>query len=466
MLSNTCFQPRAPSPLHTALRVAAALTIAPGGLAAQADTGRSVVPHHADHPGAWLVGAQINVIGQSLGRFTSPYTGSNSLTPVGDTQASEAYGVYLGARLFRGLEAYIDVEMIRGSGISHVTGLGGITNGDVVRQGSVDLGQNPYLARGFVRYVRGLAGAGYDTVARAQDQVPGVVARHRLEVTIGRLAVSDVMDLNRYAGSTRTQFQNWGLFQNTAWDYAANTRGYSNGVVLAWIEPTWALRVAAFQMPTRANGNVLDPSIGMARGDQAELTLTPRNSGGTVVRLLGYVNHAQMGSYPAALDRARALGTRPDIVADDQPRRTKSGFGINIEQPLADAGETGIFARLGWNDGKTESFAFTEVDRHASLGFQASGIRWGRNDDRLGVGFVAHGLSDDHRAYLEAGGSGFLLGDGRLNYGCECIVEAYYRVQLGPWMQLTPDVQHVWNPGYNRDRGPATVLAIRVNARY
>jgi carbohydrate-selective porin OprB len=144
----------------------------------------------------------------------------------------------------------------------------------------------------------------------------------------------------------------------------------------------------------------------------------------------------------------------------------KYGFGLNIEQPLADSGATGVFARLGWSDGANESFVFTEVDRHLSLGTQVAGARWRRHDDRLGLGFFAHGLSDLHRAYLASGGLGFLLGDGRLNYGCECGMETYYRVQFGRWVQFSPDVQYIWNPGYNRDRGPATIVGFRLNARY
>lgn len=412
----------------------------------------------------YLLGTQANVIGQDLRPFRSPYAGPNSLRARGDSKVSDAYGVYAGARIGGRLEAYLDVEMVRGKGISHVTGLAGPTNGDVLRQGTTDLGSGPYVARAFVRYTAPLAGSGTDTLPRGIDQIPTVVRRDRLELTAGKLAVSDLFDVNRYANSTRQQFMNWGLFQNTAWDFAADTRGYSNGVAAALIHPGWALRVGSFQMPRMANGNVFDSDLRRARGDQAELTMVVARSA-TTVRVLAYQNHARMGRYADALAIARATGRAPDIAADDRPGRRKYGWGINLEQPIADGGETGAFARIGWDDGATESFAFTEVDRHVSAGVQVSGARWGRGADRVGIAGVQHGIVPIHRAYLARGGLGFLLGDGRLTYGPEQIGEAYYRAQFGAYTQVSPDVQVIRDPGYNRDRGPAMVLSLRINVR-
>ena len=414
---------------------------------------------------AWVLGAQINVITQHLVPFNSPYSSNNSLDGGGDTRTSHAYGLYAGAKIAKRLDGYLDVEMIRGSGISHVTGLGGPTNGDVIRQGSADLGTGPYVARAFLRYTIARDDGALDTLTRARDQIPSIVPSRRLEIIAGKLALSDLFDLNRYANSTRAQFMNWSLFQNTAWDFAADTRGYSNGIAVAWIYPLWALRAGTFQMPTQANGNTFDSDLRRAHAEQAELTVNvPRTN--TVARLLAFGNHARMGNYNDAIARARAMGSAPDIVADDRPGRSKYGFGLNMEQPLANDGETGAFARLGWSDGKNESFAFTEVDRHASLGLQVSGASWQRTLDHFAVAGVLHGLSPQHAEYLAAGGSGFLLGDGRLRYAREQIVEGYYRLQLGDFTQLSPDVQYIRNPGYNRDRGPAWIPALRVNIRF
>ena len=414
--------------------------------------------------GIQLLGAQLNVIAQYLAPFERAYDGPNSLQASGDTKTSHAYGAYLGARLGAGFSLYADVEMVRGEGVGRVVGLGGLTNGDVIRQGSADLGSGPYLARLFVRYVVG-AGTARDTLTSAQDQVHDVVPSRRLEVVAGLIAVSDVFDQNRYANTRRHQFMNWGLFQNTAWDFAADTRGYSNGIAVAWIMPGWTVRAGGFQMPTRANGNIFDSRIAEAYGVQAELTWNGAASG-TVVRTLAYLNAAQMGSYRDAIAIGQAGSVPPDIVANDRPGRRKYGVGLNVEQPLADSGETGLFLRAGWSDGMNESFAFTEVDRHVSVGAQVSGARWGRAGDCLGIGLLAHGLSGDHQAYLAAAGLGFLLGDGRLSYGDERIAELYYRMRLGPNVEVGPDAQFIQHPGYNRDRGPAAVLSLRLNVRY
>ena len=201
----------------------------------------------------------------------------------------------------------------------------------------------------------------------------------------------------------------------------------------------------------------------MTRAWAATLLPSRRTS---VVRLLAYQNHARMGVYSEELANAQGTGQPPNIVADDRPGRVKYGIGLNVEQPLADSGETGAFLRIGWSDGRTESFAFTEVDRHLSAGLQLASTHWSRSDDRLGIAYVLHGLAPDHRAYLAAGGTGLLLGDGRLNYGLEEILETYYRLQVVPYTQLSADVQFIPHPGYNRDRGPATVISLRLNLRY
>jgi carbohydrate-selective porin OprB len=311
-------------------------------------------------------------------------------------------------------------------------------------------------------------------VERQQDQLAGHEAQTRLELKFGALAASDDFDHNRYASSTRTQFLNWSLWDNTAWDYAADTRGYTYGAVFGFVSSRWSLKYGAYLMPVKANGQELENVPRRARGDNIELTVAPTQVG-TVLRLLVYRNQARMGDYREALQTAAVTGTTPDIVADDREGRHKYGFGVNVEQPLADEGETGMFARLGWNDGHTESFAFTEVDRLLSVGGQLSGAHWWRKEDRVGAAAAIEGLSDPHRDYLAAGGYGFLLGDGALRYAHEQIFELYYRADL-PWplhertpvlqryplkIQITPDFQYIRNPGYNSDRGPVKFWALR-----
>ncbi|MCE7950048.1 MAG: carbohydrate porin [Xanthomonadales bacterium PRO7] len=411
-----------------------------------------------------LLDAQYTLVDQHQDALRSPYAGQLSLDPRGDTEQSHTFGAYFGVPLGANLQFYFDMEMFKGEGVSGTTGLGGLTNGDVIRSGTVNLGKRPYVARRYFRYVLPLGDA-TQTLERAQDQLPGAQAVRRIEVKLGKMAVNDDFDKNRYANSTRTQFMNWSLWNDSAWDFAADTRGYSNGAMVAWVDAGWTLRYGIYQMPREANGQTLEWPLARANGQNLELTVQPQPDG-WALRLLAFRNTARMGIYRDAIAAAQTSGETPNIVADDRDGRHKTGFALNGELPLADGGDTGLFARYGWNDGKTESFAFTEVDRAFSVGAQLSGAHWQRAQDRLGIAFVSEALSADHRDYLAAGGSGFVLGDGRLNYAHEQIVETYYAFQPIAHVVLSPDLQYIRNPGYNADRGPARFAGLRVHLEY
>ncbi len=413
-----------------------------------------------------VLGMQFNGVYQNVPAFHSPYQGPNSFA-TNDGKGRDfthTYGVYVGSQLAPTLQAYLDVELFRGNGISNGTGLGGFVNGDVIRAGSSDLSKTPYVARLFLRYFLPLSSE-TEKVDRAMDQIPGSQPVSRWEVKAGKIAVVDDFDLNRYANNNRTQFLNYDFLYNTAWDYAADTRGYSYGVVTALAQPRWRLAFGVYMEPNTGNGANFDFIDMRELGYNLELTWKP-NDAGTVVRLLSYFNESRMGSYNAALAQGRATSTTPDLLRIEKPGGTKYGFGVNFEQPLADEGETGIFGRLGWNDGGHESWAYVESDRHASLGLQVSGVRWGMKEDCIGLAYGVNGLSTPHKNYLAAGGIGILLGDGKLNYGYEQVLEAYYRIQLGPYLQVSPDFQFIQNPGYNRDRGPAEVYGLRARLSF
>lgn len=411
----------------------------------------------------WL-GAQYTFIDQHQSSLHSPYGGPLSLRPRGDSERSHSFGAYFGVALPARLQFYFDVEMFRGEAVSGATGLGGFANGDVVHSGGGSLGRGAYVARRYLRWTLPLGDA-RAPVTRAQDQLPGEEAARRIEIKLGTMAVSDDFDRNRYADAARTQFLNWALLNDTAWDFAADTRGYTKGLMLGWINPRWSLRYGVYLMPTEANGTRLESSPRRARGEQLELTVQPR-ADGAVVRLLAFRNIANMGVYRDAIAYALAHGGAADIHADERAGRRKYGFAVNGELPLADAGETGLFARAGWNDGRTESFAFTEVDRTVSAGMQLSGVHWQRPGDHLGVALAVDGLSPAHRDYLALGGQGFTLGDGALAYGRERIVEAYYNLALGNHLTLAPDAQLIRNPGYNRARGPARFVGLRAHLEF
>ncbi len=457
---------RGPLPV---LRLLAGLFLLHSG-ALRAEEVAPVVAPGPDSPWPALLSAQYTYVLQHQTALDSPYAGRLSLIPSGDTEATHTIGFYGGWGVAGWAQLYLDTEKFMGAGVSGATGLGGLTNGDVVREGVAGLKKTFYIARAFARFMVPL-GRSVVHVGRAQDQVAGNEAATRLEFKAGRMAVNDDFDHNRYAGATRTEFMNWSLWDNTAWDYAANTRGYTDGFVLGYVSPRWTLKYGIYRMPLYANGQTLE-TLSRAQGENLELTLSPW-SNGAVLRLLTFRNTARMGDYREALAIAAASGMLPDVAADGRDGRHKYGFGVNGELPLADAGETGLFMRLGWNDGATESFVFTEVDRLVSLGAQLSGSHWRRPQDHLGLGLVIEGLSAAHHQYLAAGGAGFLLDDGRLNYAHEEILESYYRVQvldaigqLPVRLQIGPDVQLIRNPGFNQDRGPARFYALRVHLEY
>ena len=412
------------------------------------------------------LGLQATLIDQQLFRFHSPYEGTNSFRSRDENEKSDTYTLYMGVRLTKTLEAFLNPEMARGNGISEALGVAGYTNGDVIRNPT--LGQQPYLARYFLRQTFA-TGHGEEDIAPGENQIVGKRPIHRLVLTLGKLGTNDIFDTNRYANSTRTQFMNWALLNNAAYDYAADTRGYSQGIAAEWIQPAWAFRIGTFQMPTVANGPELAGDLIHNRGDQIELELHPRllrKHDPLVLRLLGYRNFARMGTYSQSLALAKQTGITPDITATRRLGAVKYGWGLNFEQPLGDGGDTGVFGRYGWDDGRTESFAYTEVDRTFCLGAQLSGRNWHRGNDHLAVAFVQNDLTADHKAYLEAGGLGFLLGDGKLNYGSEQIVESYYSFQIAPPLALSLDYQFINNPGYNRDRGPASILSARLHLEF
>ncbi len=418
---------------------------------------------------AWapqVLGMQFNGVYQNVPAFHSPYEGPNSFrTDNGNGHdLSETYGLYVGSQLAPVLQAYLDIEWFRGNGVSNGVGLGGYVNGDIIRAGSSDLQKTPYVARLYLHAVVPLSSE-TERVERGMDQLAGVQPVARWEVKAGKLTLTDDFDQNRYANNNRSQFLNFDFLYNTAWDYAADTRGYTYGLATALVQPRWRIAFGVFMLPNTANGAAFDLIDTRELAYNLELTLKP-NERGTVVRVLSYFNEGRMGSYDEALALGRATAATPDLRLVERPGGTKYGFGLNLEQPLADEGETGLFGRIGWNDGRHESWSYVESDRHGSLGVQVCGVHWGRKEDRFGMAYGMNGLSAPHKEYLAAGGIGMLLGDGALNYGPEQVLETYYRVQLTQYAQLSPDYQYIRDPGYNRDRGPAQVYSLRLRMSY
>ena len=289
----------------------------------------------------------------------------------------------------------------------------------------------------------------------------------RLEIRFGKFSVVDFFDVNTYAVDSNFQFMNWTVDDNGAYDYAADTRGFTYAAMLEYDDRHWALRFAEALMPKVANGINLDADLARAHAENVEFevhrALLPHREG--VLRLLAFSNEANMGIYRVAISDFLAGRTpAPDITAHPLQTTTKYGFGINLEQPVKDW--AGIFARWGWNEGQHESYAYTEVDDTFQFGVGAKGRGWGRKFDRAGIAFVSNGISRVHQEYLALGGSGFLLGDGKLSYAREDILETYYTAHLWRGVFASLNAQYIEHPGYNRARGPVFVPGLRLHLEF
>ncbi|HEX3758760.1 MAG TPA: carbohydrate porin [Kofleriaceae bacterium] len=436
-----------------------ALALAAGALAAA--PARADDAYLLDHPDApWWLSGQLNVIGQAQPGFHAPYTGDNSFRPDNHDALSYVATAYAGYEVTPTTAIVVAIESAGGGGLSDALGIAGFTNLDVVRNPT--LGAAPYLGRAFIDQIIPLS----DTRA-AHDRDPLHVLRalpeRRIELRAGKLSTVDQFDVNAIASDSHLQFMNWAIDNTGAYDYAADTRGYTLGATAEYAEPGWALRLGELLMPTVANGIDYDFDVAHARGENLEIELHDQLGGhpGTL-RLLGYVNHANMGSYADAIAAVqRGEVAVPDITASRQAGRIKYGAGLNAEHELG--ADLRGFVRMGWSDGHTESFAYTEVDSTVVLGGDLRGTTWQRDGDKLGLAAVSNGLSDAHRRYLALGGKGFLLGDGRLRYGRETIVETYYTARLHRGTFAAADFQLIARPGYNRDRGPITVGSLRLH---
>lgn len=408
-------------------------------------------------PSPWSFHAQLTYQLQGHGAFNAPYAGTNSLEDRKEVRGSYTTTLFLGRRVWEGGEIYGNVEFQAGSGISRVLGLAGPSNGETYRVDSTQLKAG--LARLFLRQTWDLEGGTSGAIEDGLNQVATRQNSRRIVLTIGKFSGTDVFDGNTYGHDARTQFNNWSLWANAAWDYPADTRGYTWGVALEWYHDAWALRFGSLMEPLEANQMELDRDVHEAHGEVLELEHDHVLGGQKgAVRFLAFENHARMGVYRDALAQDPAA---PDVTATRAPGRVKHGFGLNAEQALTD--DVGVFLRAGWNDGKTESWAFTEVERAISGGLSASGRAWGRERDRVGLGVAFNGINRDHQDYLAAGGYGFMLGDGRLNYSAERLVDLYYAVALSRYGSFSLEAQRFANPAFNRDRGPVTVYGIRLH---
>jgi high affinity Mn2+ porin len=394
-------------------------------------------------------------------RFTSPYRGPNSLDPGNRGDETIDLTVYAGVRLWDGGEFYADAEVDQGFGLSNTLGAAAFPSGEAYKVGARD----PYirLPRAFFRQTIGLGGE-TEKVDPDANQLGGARQSDNIVITLGKFSVTDIFDTNSYAHDPRSDFMNWALIDAGAFDYAADSWGYSYGAAAEWTQSWWTLRGGLFDLSRIPNDKAL------VRGfDQFEINIEGEERHTLwghpgKFRLLAFVNYGRMADYTDAMRQAALLGGVPNVAA---VRRygARPGLILNFEQQATN--DLGVFARLSLNDGTKEAYEFTEINHSLSVGLSLKGTSWARPDDTVGLAAVVNGLSNQARQYLAAGGLGILIGDGQLpHYSPETVIETYYKLSVAEGVSLTADYQLIDNPGYNSDRGPVSVFGGRVHLEF
>jgi len=417
----------------------------------------------------WTNHFQLTAIKQYHGKYHFPYAGPSSLDSNRESPVSMTTTLFLGRRLWKNSALFLNPEMVGGNGFSGSKGAAGFPNGEIYRVGNPT--PTPFIARVYFQQTFALKGSGYQYQADDQNQIQGLIPTSRIVFSIGKFCLADFFDDNSYDHDARSQFLNWSLMANGAWDFSADTKGYTGGAVLEWIKPKYAVRFALTQMSKTANAEDLDYNLLKSNALALEFSTNYKvlGSPGTI-RITGFRNSSRAPRYDIATQALLKRDSSYLFIISSQRTGTvtgglKYGLGLNIEQKISNT--IGAFMRMGWNDGKTASWEFTDIDNNIQLGLNLAGNIWGRKEDAFGIAQANNGISKDHQNYLAAGGYSYIIGDGHLNYGREQIFETYYRAKLNPFIFLSADYQLIWNPGYNQDRkGPISIPAARIHIEF
>jgi high affinity Mn2+ porin len=403
---------------------------------------------------------QTTSVTQWVGDFKSPYAGDQSfLSREKRTTLSVTY--FAGYRLEKNTELFINPEMAGGGGLSGVFGVASFPNAEAMRTGK----QAPfnYVARLFARHTFALTDEktwqddGVNTIA-------GYVPNKRIVLTVGKMALTDYFDANSFSHDGRTQFFNWSVGTQGAYDFAADNKAYTQGAVLEYISSAWKIRYAFAQLSSQANGPTFNWNMGVANHQVIEVEKPFYAIYGRpgVLRVLAYQGLNHYARFASAIDENGVAIPLSDLHF---AINKKYGVGVNVEQALSE--DIGFFARTSWNNGAYETWSYTEIDQSLTAGAVFSGRMWKRPNDKAGIGGGINGISTAHRNYLKAGGSGILLGDGNLNYGAEQVFEVYYSLRFHQNIWVSGDYQFCINPGYNKDRGPVwNLVGLRVHAEF
>ncbi|HZZ33885.1 MAG TPA: carbohydrate porin [Phenylobacterium sp.] len=439
-----------------AMLAAVVVGVANGG-AARAEP--SDAPPEA--PEDWAIHGQATFVDQGSFAFHSPYRGPNSLDPAARGRETADATLFAGVRLWPGMEAWINPEIDQGFGLSDTLGVAGFPSGEAYKVGAA----RPYfrLQRLFVRQTIDLGGEKQSTEADL-NQLAGSHTADRLVITLGKLGVPDIFDTNQYAHDARGDFLNWALIDTGTFDYAADAWGYTVGGAVEWYVGRWTLRGGVFNLSKVPNSEHLEYDFSQF---QTIAELEERHEWGGrpgKLKITGFLSRGRMGAFDDAVALSQATGQPADIAAV-RHYRSRSGVSLSLEQEVAK--DLGVFARAGVADGDVEPYEFSDIDRTVAAGLSLKGARWGRADDTFGLAAMVNGISGAHQRFLAAGGLGILVGDGQLPHpGAEQILETYYDFKaIGP-AHVSLDYQAVNHPGYNRDRGPVSIVAARLHAQF
>ena len=407
---------------------------------------------------------QATLISQYHFNFKAAYSGENSLQMSEPAANSASATLFLNYKLGQNNYIIFNPEIAGGKGLSKTLGIAGFPNGEVYRVG--DPTPKPFIGRLYLEHRFALSKEKIQ-VEDDINQVAELTNKDYLSLIVGKFSLTDFFDDSQISHDPRSQFFNWALMGNGGWDYPANTRGYTLGAVVQALYKDFALRTALTTVPIEANGPELEFKWAKAMGIVVEFEKThlfQKSEHQFTTFHTGYfINLAHMGNYQESIAKAALLGIAPNILDTRQYSRSKWGFYASADNNF---GPYHFFIKASINDGKNETWAFTEIDRSFTTGFQWDGELWKRKQDRFAIAYVRNNLSADHKSYLEKGGYGFLIGDGKLNYGSEQIIEAYYSMHLTKQIFLSPDYQFVINPAYNKDRGPVHIIGLRLHADF
>lgn len=410
----------------------------------------------------WNFHFQFTGIIQYNAPFQAPYSGQNSFLPQSASAFSVTSTAFIGRKLWKGASLYFDPEMAGGTGLSSTLGIAGFPNGETFRIGAPE--SVVYVARLFLRQQINLDPDNLDTLEDDINQVKEIVSKKRFTISFGKFGIADFFDQNTVSHDPRSDFMNWSLMNEGAYDYPANTRGYTGGLIVEYFTPGWVLRAGTSLEPTYANGPTLDFNWLKTNGETAEVERDYHLNGlPGAARFLLYYNTTKAPAYQTVINEDQnGTDTSLDVIHGTAYGGKKYGFGINFNQSITR--RLNSFFRLGWNDGKTATWAFAEIDNSVSGGLRYYGIGKNRMTDNVGLAFVSNGISSEHREFLNIGGYGFMIGDGKLpHYTRENIVECFYQVKLFDNLFGSIDYQFVSHPAYNQDRGPVSLLAARVH---